>query len=120
MTTRVDEGASLPDPPVGNDYARMLNVSLHDIIRDLSQRLWALETTLHTVPRKPSTQFTIDVNGNIGIGVSAFGSNAVRVIGLANGTAPTNSPNNMGQLYVEAGALKYRGTFGTVTLIAPQ
>lgn len=40
-------------------------------------------------------------------------------IGIANGTAPTGNPSGGGFLYVEAGALKYRGSSGTVTPIAP-
>lgn len=62
--------------------------------------------------------FTAADTGNIGIGVSAFGTSAAKVIGIANGTAPSSSPAGMGQLYVEAGALKYRGSSGTVTTIA--
>ena len=60
----------------------------------------------------------IDSAGNVGVGVSTFGTSAAKVIGLANATAPTTSPAGMGQLYVEAGALKYRGSSGTVTTIA--
>jgi hypothetical protein len=56
--------------------------------------------------------------GNFGIGVSSYGTSAAKVIGIANGTAPSSSPAGMGQLYVEAGALKYRGSSGTVTTIA--
>ena len=57
--------------------------------------------------------------GNVGIGnVTTFGTSALGVIGIANGTAPSSSPAGMGQLYVEAGALKYRGSSGTVTTIA--
>ena len=58
------------------------------------------------------------LGGNIGLGVSTFGASAAKVIGIANGTAPTTSPAGMGQLYVESGALKYRGSSGTVTTIA--
>jgi hypothetical protein len=60
----------------------------------------------------------LDTSGNVGVGVTAFGTAAAKVIGIANGTAPTTSPANMGQLYVEGGALKYRGSSGTVTTIA--
>ena len=60
----------------------------------------------------------IDSSGNVGVGVSAFGTSAANVLGLANATAPSTSPAGMGQLYVEAGALKYRGSSGTVTTIA--
>jgi hypothetical protein len=60
----------------------------------------------------------LDTGGNVGVGVSAFGTSAAKVIGIANGTAPSTSPASMGQLYVESGALKYRGSSGTVTTIA--
>lgn len=56
--------------------------------------------------------------GNIGVGVSAWGTSAQKVLGMANATAPTTSPAGMGQLWVEGGALKYRGSSGTVTTIA--
>ena len=56
--------------------------------------------------------------GNFGIGVTDFGTSAANVLGLANATAPTTSPAGMGQLYVEAGSLKYRGTSGLVTILA--
>ena len=60
----------------------------------------------------------IDTSGNVGIGTATFGTSAAKVVGIANGTAPTTSPAGMGQLYVEGGALKYRGSSGTVTTIA--
>jgi hypothetical protein len=61
---------------------------------------------------------TLDSLGNVGVGVSTFGTSAAKVLGLANATAPSTSPAGMGQLYVEAGALKYRGSSGTITTIA--
>lgn len=61
---------------------------------------------------------TIDNSGNVGIGTTNFGTSAEKVIGIANGTPPTSSPAGMGQLYVEAGALKFRGSSGTVTTVA--
>ena len=62
--------------------------------------------------------FRVTAGGNLGVGVSTFGTAAAKVIGIANGTAPTTSPGGMGQLYVEGGALKFRGSSGTVTTIA--
>lgn len=59
----------------------------------------------------------LNSSGNLGLGTSSFGTSAAKVIGIANGTAPTTSPAGMGQLYVEAGALKYRGSSGTVTTL---
>lgn len=57
----------------------------------------------------------ISATGNVGIGTSLFGTGAQAVLGLTNATAPTTSPVGMGQLYVEAGALKYRGPSGAIT-----
>ena len=65
-----------------------------------------------------ATRLLISSSGNVGIGVGTFGTSAQKVLGLANATAPSTSPAGMGQLYVEAGALKYRGSSGTVTTIA--
>lgn len=62
---------------------------------------------------------TLDASGNLLVGATAAGTSAAKVIGLANATAPTTSPAGMGQLYVEGGALKFRGSSGTVTTIAP-
>lgn len=42
------------------------------------------------------------------------------VLGIANaGTVPTTNPTGGGVLYAEGGALKWRGSAGTVTTIAP-
>jgi hypothetical protein len=54
--------------------------------------------------------------------VGAAGTPANSSVGniyIKNGTAPTGNPTGMGYLWVEAGALKYRGTSGTVTTIGP-
>jgi hypothetical protein len=40
------------------------------------------------------------------------------VLLLANATAPASNPTGGGYLYVESGALKYRGSSGTITTIA--
>lgn len=60
----------------------------------------------------------VDGSGNFGINATTFGS-GVGVVGIANATTvPTTNPTGGGILYVEAGALKYRGSSGTVTTIA--
>ena len=61
----------------------------------------------------------LDSYSNLLVGVTAAGTTAAKVIGMGDATAPTTSPAGMGQLYVEAGALKFRGSSGTVTTIAP-
>jgi hypothetical protein len=51
---------------------------------------------------------------------SSDAGGGVGVIALANAaTVPTTNPSGGGVLYVEAGALKYRGSSGTVTTVAP-
>lgn len=71
-----------------------------------------------TLMTSNTVRATFDISGNMGLGVTSFGASAEKVIGMANATAPTTSPSGMGQLYVEGGALKYRGSSGTVTTIA--
>jgi hypothetical protein len=56
---------------------------------------------------------------NISVGAQAVGTSGAGVIAIANGTAPSTSPAGGGQLYVEAGALKFRGSGGTVTTVGP-
>lgn len=58
--------------------------------------------------------------GNMGIRTtSQFGAGR-GVIAIANASvAPSANPAGGGILYVEDGALKYRGSNGTVTVIAP-
>ncbi len=52
-------------------------------------------------------------------GATSLGS-GVGVVAIANATtAPTTNPSGGGVLYCESGALKYRGSSGTVTVIAP-
>jgi hypothetical protein len=67
------------------------------------------------------TNIVISTARNIQLGsgtLSVGGGSAV--IGIANAsTVPTSNPTGGGILYVEAGALKYRGSSGTITVIAP-
>jgi len=64
-----------------------------------------------------TTAVTIDTSQNVGVGGTSFGSGAV-VMFIANATTvPTTNPSGGGVLYVQAGALKYRGSSGTVTTL---
>ena len=60
---------------------------------------------------------TLDASGNLLVGLATAGTTAAKTIQIANGTAPTANVTG-GQLYVEAGALKYRGSSGTITTLA--
>ncbi len=58
--------------------------------------------------------------GNIGLGATSQFGAGQGVIAIANAlVAPSVNPAGGGILYVEDGALKYRGSKGTVTTIAP-
>jgi hypothetical protein len=103
-------GIQFTDDPVTADWGSILATSTNVILRSNS--------FLQFQTGGATERMRIDTSGNVGVGVSTFGTSAAKVIGLANATAPTTSPAGMGQLYVEAGALKYRGSSGTVTTIA--
>jgi len=56
-----------------------------------------------TIKNRATSGDNVDVTfenlANFGIGVTTFGTNAVKVVGIPNGTAPTSSPANMFQMY---------------------
>jgi len=59
------------------------------------------------------------LGSNMGLRTTDCGASAVGCFGIANATTvPTGAPAGGGVIYVEAGALKYRGSSGTVTTIA--
>ncbi|MET7933499.1 hypothetical protein [Streptomyces sp. NPDC005322] len=65
------------------------------------------------------TDDTFHVTANLRINTTSMGG-GVGIVGLANATTvPTTNPTGGGLLYAEAGALKWRGSSGTVTVIAP-
>jgi hypothetical protein len=72
---------------------------------------------------KGDEKMIIDSNGNVGIGANTFGSNAVSVLGIKNGTAPTSSPTDMVQLYAKddsgSSRLYVRNEAGTETVLSP-
>lgn len=57
-----------------------------------------------------STQLTSGTHWNVA---------ATNTITIHNGTIPDTTIANAGQLYVEGGALKFRGGSGTITVVAP-
>jgi hypothetical protein len=63
-------------------------------------------------------KMTLDASGNLLVGMSTAATSSAKTLHLANATVPTANPSGGGVLYVESGALKYRGSSGTVTTIA--
>ncbi len=78
---------------------------------------WTAGTGTAGNPIAFTQAMTLDASGNLLVGLTTAGTTAAKTIQIANGTAPTANVTG-GQLYVEAGALKYRGSSGTVTTIA--
>ena len=56
-------------------------------------------------------------SGNIVAGNMAIATSSVSTIHISNGTIPTANPVGGGVVYVESGALKYRGSSGTITTL---
>jgi len=75
-------------------------------------------TTISMGTNTTGASSTTTILGNIGFNGSSFGTGS-GVVFIANAaTTPSTTPANGGVLYVEAGALKYRGSSGTVTQLA--
>ena len=75
-------------------------------------------TTISLGTNTTGATSTTTILGNTGFNGSSFGGGD-RVVFIGNvATAPSTNPAAGGVLYVEAGALKYRGSSGTVTTIA--
>jgi hypothetical protein len=80
--------------------------------------LTSMLTEWRTWPGVALAQIT--QSGSLALGAAgSFGGGVGGVMFMANATtAPTSNPTGGGILYVEAGALKYRGSSGTVTTLA--
>ena len=95
-----------------NDYLRQVIDILNDVKRRV-QNLEAQETVTST-----GTLTVDNALHNVGVNTSAQFGSGEGVIGIANATTvPTTNPTGGGVLFVEGGALKYRGSSGTVTTI---
>lgn len=69
----------------------------------------------------PQNLVTADSTGVLHLGQKASSNNSmVKGVFIAQATTvPTGNPAGGGYLYVESGALKYRGTSGTITTLGP-
>jgi hypothetical protein len=80
-----------------------------------------ISTGVYTANSDGSTVFTTPGSKNVQMGGgSASVGGGSGVVGISDRTTPpTSNPTGGGILYAEAGALKWRGSNGTVTVIAP-
>lgn len=85
-----------------------LNLDFGGVYHVLTNSGSSGSTKVQLTARKTGTETTVmEIDGINGV---AF---------IPNGTAPVGSPTGGGYWWVESGALKYRGSSGTVTTIAP-
>lgn len=78
-----------------------------NVIKNGAGVLVPLRFSMNGTPR-----IELDTAGNINLSPA----NRVKI---ANSTAPADTPSGGGYLYVEGGALKYKGSNGTITTLAP-
>jgi hypothetical protein len=76
---------------------------------------WATDGGFSTAP---TIRASITCRSNLLLGTPTEDIADSNTIYIPNGTAPTTSIAGGGKLYVEGGALKYRGSSGTITTIA--
>ena len=90
-------------------------INYQSIIRTLTG------TTNQIVVSNPTGEVTLSLASNLKVGTGGYTSNnGTPALEIRNCTlAPSTNPTNGGVLYVQAGALKYRGSAGTVTVIKP-
>jgi len=84
---------------------------------DATQLLFFTAPAYNQTDNAGVERMRIDSSGNLLLGGTA--TPGARVMYIANAsTVPASNPSGGGVLYVEGGALKYRGSSGTVTTIA--
>jgi hypothetical protein len=105
----------------GQRVMRFGNLSNRFSIQRLNDAISSITATPFSIANDaPTNTIYITTSGNIGFGTSSDFGGGAKVWYIANATTvPTTNPTSGGLLYVEAGALKYRGSSGTVTIIAP-
>jgi len=102
----------------GNQYITTGFAGRYDIRTDNGNHVWYNSISGSANGVIALTQaMTLDASGNLLVGLATAGTTAAKTIQIANGTAPTANVTG-GQLYVDSGALKFRGSSGTITTIA--
>jgi hypothetical protein len=126
-----DNNGLLQLVPTGGDYAG-ITLFNRSSGAGANSRRWQIANNYSTTggldilrstssTSNPIAQVAVfDKDGNFGLNTQIqFGGGAGGCFGIGNATTvPTTNPSGGGVLYAEAGALKWRGSSGTVTTIA--
>jgi len=104
----------------GNEFLRFATDTRRNWIQSFEATSGNPQTSGLTLATGLTRAVDIDINGNVGLcGCSVQFGSGVGVIGIQEATTvPGANPAGGGILYVQNGALKYRGPNGTVTTIA--
>ncbi len=115
LDARTNAAATLSGAVLMNAGATNFAAFSHDITNNTTTAEFAADKTVLDVKEcsiDASNLALLALNGSFGGGG--------KVIFIANATStPGSNPSGGGILYVEAGALWYRGSSGTVTMLAP-
>ena len=103
-----------------NQEANSSNGGVHVYSGGASPVRWvAIDGTGFRLFQAGVERVRVTQTGNLGLRTTDHGG-GVGSIGLGNAaTVPSTNPTDGGVLYAEGGALKWRGSSGTVTVIAP-
>lgn len=94
----------------------MIGFSVYDTTEQANE-VWT-GTAWLTAPERFLPRGGGRLNGSLGIGSDDFSLGAPVIVLADATTVPSTNPSGAGILYVESGALKYRGSSGTVTTLA--
>jgi hypothetical protein len=100
---------------IGADVGGTSTVLLGNYNNDF--RISTIDSTNDAI-RVYANSRNVDLRGGVSVGITVQNTNTGTVF-LPSITVPGANPATGGLLWVEAGALKYRGSSGTVTTIAP-
>lgn len=117
------DGAAFAELQFGNDDGSGagdggVKAKLSAVVDGTSGADTNLEFFIATDGTTLTKSFVLHHDGNIGIGTEDYASGSGGNIAIVNSTAPSGTPSGGGVLYVESGALKFKGSSGTVTTIA--
>ncbi len=104
-----------------NEFIRLATEARRNWIQSFEATTGNPQSAAVTIAAGVTRGIEVDINGNVGLcGCSSEFGGASGAIGIQNSASiPSANPTGGGVLYVQNGALKYRGSSGTVTTIAP-
>ena len=108
-----------PSSAIALAFLTDTNTGIGSLASDVFYVFAGGSSVLYVAYNAGNAYLQVDGRAMVGGDMSASVANcSAGTVMLKNATAPTGNPTGGGFLYVESGALKYRGSSGTVTTIA--